>query len=73
MNEIQLDKIGNIKKENATIIFNFDTPEKLPDVSTEVLKTISKSFKELVKPNILWSISKSNGEQYLLEMIIEIA
>lgn len=72
MNEIQMDKIGNIKKENPSIILNFDVPENLPDVSTEVLENIYTCFKDLMNPNILWTISKSNGEHYLLEMLIEV-
>lgn len=72
MNEIQMDKIGNIKKENPSIILNFDVPENLPDASTEVLENIYTCFKDLINPNILWTISKSNGEHYLLEMLIEV-
>lgn len=72
MNEIQMDKIGNIKKENPSIILNFDVPENLPDASTEVLENIYTCFKDLMNPNILWTISKSNGEHYLLEMLIEV-
>lgn len=72
MNGIQMDKIGNIKKENPSIILNFDVPENSPNVSTEVLDSIYKCFKDLMNPNILWTISKSNGEHYLLEMLIEV-
>lgn len=72
INGIQMDKIGNIKKENPSIILNFDVPVYLPNVSTEVLESIYKCFKDLINPNILWTISKSNGEHYLLEMLIEV-
>lgn len=67
-----MDKIRNIKKENPSIILNFDVPEILPNISTEVLESIYKCFKDLINPNILWTISKSNGEHYLFEMLVEV-
>lgn len=72
IDQFKLRKIGNIKKENPSIILNFDVPVYLPNVSTEVLESIYKCFKDLINPNILWTISKSNGEHYLLEMLIEV-
>lgn len=61
IDQFKLRKIGNIKKENPSIILNFDVPENLPNVSTEVLKSINTCFKDLMNPNILWTISKVMG------------
>ena len=58
-------------KRNPTVIINFDIPKRLPDLALATLTKIMKSFSEK-EPTAIWTTSKSSGEQYLLEMILEI-
>jgi hypothetical protein len=58
-------------KRNPTVIINFDIPKCLPDLALATLTKIMKSFSEK-EPTAIWTTSKSSGEQYLLEMILEI-
>lgn len=69
---LRIEDICNVKKEDSTIIFNLNTPTHLPNVSTEVLMKIFDCFKVFQTSNILWTMTESNINYYQLEMILEI-
>lgn len=58
-------------KEKPTIIINFDSPNQLPDIALGTLATILEYFLQK-EASVIWTASKSEGECYLLEMILEI-
>jgi hypothetical protein len=59
-------------KEKPTVIINFDSPNQLPDLVLGTLAKILEYFKEKEEATIIWTVSKSKGKQYLLEMILEV-
>lgn len=58
-------------KEKPTIIINFDSPNQLPDIALGTLAKILEYFQQK-EASVIWAASKSKGEHYLLEMILEI-
>ena len=63
-------KIG--LKQKPSVIINFDSPKCLPDLALGTLAKILEYFKKMEGSSVIWTASKSEGERYLLEMILEV-
>lgn len=62
----------NVKKEQPVIILNLDVPYNLPDVELGVFASLLEFSGSRENPSVFWATSKSDGEKYVLEMILEL-
>ena len=57
--------------EKPTVILNFDSPKRLPDLALGTIAKVIEYFQQK-EASMIWTASKSEGERYLLEMILEV-
>lgn len=63
---------AGVKKEQPTIILNLDVPHHLPDLELGVFASLLDFNHSRENTSVNWAISKSDGKNYVLEMILEI-